>query len=94
MFTSFQELMEKKKSKVDTCPYCGHEGEIKELDDCCDEAQADGFNSSTIKLLGRELAADIVAELKSAEHSPEYRKEMNKQRIEALNLKLIQGGKV
>jgi hypothetical protein len=26
------------------CDYCGYEGHIKELEDCCDEAEAGGFN--------------------------------------------------
>jgi hypothetical protein len=49
--------------------------------------------SRVVAQMGRELAADIVANLKDTEHSVEYRKEMNKQRIEALGLKLIPGGK-
>ncbi len=43
--------------------------------------------------MGRELAADIVKDLKSGEFSPEMRKELNKERILALNLVLIKGGK-
>ena len=50
------------------------------------------FNDKLDKL-GQELAADIVAELKRSEVSPEMRKELNKERISALGLKLIQGGK-
>lgn len=47
----------------------------------------------TVQKMGLELAADIVAEMKGAKLSPECRKEMNRQRIAALGLKLIQGGK-
>jgi hypothetical protein len=28
-----------------SCPYCGYEGSDEELEECCDEAQADGFNN-------------------------------------------------
>lgn len=44
--------------------------------------------------MGQELAADIVEFMKAAELVGEDRKEYNKQRISALGLKLIQGGKV
>lgn len=44
--------------------------------------------------LGRELAADIVKEVKTLNPSQiEYRRELNKDRIKALGLILIQGGK-
>lgn len=53
---------------------------------------------NSLDTLGQDLNRDIVAEMKETEEkgemTPEYRKELNKQRISALNLKLIQGGKV
>jgi hypothetical protein len=48
----------------------------------------------TITKMGQELAADIVKEVKKlGPDQTELKKELNKQRISALNLKLIQGGK-
>lgn len=51
--------------------------------------------NETIDLMGRELAADIVADIKMRGDSlsPIARRDLNQQRIKALGLTLIQGGK-
>lgn len=47
-----------------------------------------------IQKLGRELAADIVKEVKELKPDQvELKKKLNKERIKALGFKLIQGGK-
>ena len=49
---------------------------------------------ATVELMGQELAREICEEVKTLEPSQfELRKELNKQRIQALGLVLIQGGK-
>lgn len=48
-----------------------------------------------LQKMGRDLASDIVKEVKQLnETQGDVRKELNKARIKALGLKLIQGGKV
>lgn len=48
----------------------------------------------TVKKMGLELAADIVKEVKTLKpDQKELRKQLNKERIKALGLTLIQGGK-
>jgi hypothetical protein len=52
-----------------------------------------GDKTKTLNKLGQELNRDIVEQVKTLPVDSELRKELNKQRISALNLKLIQGGK-
>lgn len=50
--------------------------------------------NKSLNKLGQELNRDIVEQVKTLDASQsELRKELNKERIKALNLKLIQGGK-
>lgn len=50
--------------------------------------------AQVINTMGRELAADIVKEVKTLKpDQKELRKQLNKERIKALGLTLIQGGK-
>lgn len=50
--------------------------------------------TQVINAMGRELAADIVKEVKALKpDQKELRKQLNKERIKALGLTLIQGGK-
>lgn len=50
--------------------------------------------TEVVKKMGFELAADIVKEVKELKpDQKELRKQLNKERIKALGLTLIQGGK-
>lgn len=50
--------------------------------------------AETLNAMGRELAADIVKEVKELKPDQvELKRQLNKERIKALGFKLIQGGK-
>jgi hypothetical protein len=54
----------------------------------------DDHKQKSVTKMGQQLAADIVKEVKRLNPTQnEARKELNKQRINALGLKVIQGGK-